>query len=202
MRTVVAVAALAAMVGVVGCSSTATAPPATTASRPAAEPSAPQSGGQPTPAAASALRPVEDLLGPYEVADVVDGDTVKVVTSEGVVGIRLIGIDTPETVHPTKPVECYGPEASAEATRLLAGQRVWVELDSSQGTTDRYGRTLAYIWLDETTMVNYELVLGGFASEYTYDGRYNHQESFRDAERRAVAADRGLWGACAPGEGG
>lgn len=156
--------------------------------RPAAEPSGP--------------RPVQRLQGPFDVVDVVDGDTVKIATADGVIGLRLIGIDTPETVHPSQPVECFGPEASAEATRLLAGQRVWIELDATQGLTDRYGRTLAYVWMAGERNFNWHMVRRGFASEYTYDDPYNHRQAFIDAQNDAMAARAGMWGTCQPGAAG
>ncbi len=80
----------------------------------------------------------------YAVTEVVDGDTVKV-ARHGETSIRIIGIDTPETVHPTEPVECGGPRASQLATHLLTGKQVRLVFDPSQGRIDAYGRTLAYL---------------------------------------------------------
>jgi micrococcal nuclease len=146
--------------------------------------------------------PVEPLQGPFEVVQVVDGDTVKIATAEGRLTLRLIGIDTPETVHPTKPVECYGPEASDEAKRLLRGQQVWVELDPGQGATDKYDRLLVYLWTSPTEMFNWHMIRDGFATEYTYDTAYNHRGAFLAAVRAAVADQRGSWSECqTPGAG-
>ena len=140
--------------------------------------------------------PVEPLQGPFEVVQVLDGDTVKIATADGRLTLRLIGIDTPETVHPTKPVECFGPEASDEAKRLLSGQEVWLELDPGQGVTDRYDRMLVYLWTSPTEMFNWHMIRDGFATEYTYDTAYNHRGAFLAAERAAVAEQRGFWGEC------
>lgn len=134
-----------------------------------------------------------DAAGPLDVEDVVDGDTLTVRRGGQVVTVRLLGVDAPETVHPDEPVECFGPEAAARASDLLAGRRVWLEHDPSQDDVDRYGRELAYVWLAEDRLVNFELVDGGYAREYTYDRPYTHREAFRAAETAAQAAGRGLW---------
>ncbi len=81
----------------------------------------------------------------HRVIDVVDGDTVSVSYRGAEVSVRVIGIDTPEPVHPSVPVECGGPQASATAKRLQTGRRVRLVFDPSQGRTDYYGRTLAYL---------------------------------------------------------
>jgi len=73
-------------------------------------------------------------------------------------------------VKPNSPVECFGREASAQAKQLLDGQAVSIEADPSQDTRDRYGRLLAYIWLADGQLANFELVADGYAYEYTYDG--------------------------------
>ena len=93
---------------------------------------------------------------------VVDGDTIIV---QGVGRVRLIGVDTPETVHPRRPVECFGKEASAFTKRLLHGQRVRLEYD--QERTDRYGRTLAYVYLSSGTFANAEIIRQGYGHAYT-----------------------------------
>jgi micrococcal nuclease len=130
------------------------------------------------------------------VTKVVDGDTIWVGTDTGDVKVRLIGIDTAETVDPNEPVGCYGPEASAEAMRLLAGASVYLELDASQGDTDRYGRTLAYVWLEDGRMFNEVMIRDGFAIEYTYDDPYAYQAEFRAAQTAAQDQGAGLWSVC------
>ena len=128
---------------------------------------------------------------------VVDGDTIIV---QGVGRVRLIGVDTPETVDPRRPVECFGKEASAFTTRLLEGQHVRLEYD--QERTDRYGRTLAYVHLEDGTFANAEIVRQGYGHAYTRFP-FHYLDEFREHQREARQADRGLWGArCADLPGG
>ncbi len=124
---------------------------------------------------------------------VVDGDTIIV---EGVGRVRLIGVDTPETVHPNRPVEFFGKEASAFTKGLLEGKRVRLEYD--QEREDRYGRTLAYVYLDDGTFVNAEIIRRGYGHAYTRFP-FRHMEAFRQFEREARNNRRGLWGAAVGG---
>ena len=119
---------------------------------------------------------------------VVDGDTIIV---EGVGRVRLIGVDTPETVHPNRPVEFFGKEASAFTKGLLEGKRVRLEYD--QERQDRYGRTLAYVYLSDGTFVNAEIIRRGYGHAYTRFP-FRHMEAFRQYEREARDNRRGLWG--------
>ncbi len=110
--------------------------------------------------------------------------------------VRLIGIDTPETVAPGEPVMCFGPQATHFAQGRLEGRDALLEFDRSQGRLDRYGRTLVYLWTtrpDGLVMFNVRAVRAGFAREYTYDSPYVWQRVMRRAEGVASAADRGLW---------
>lgn len=135
----------------------------------------------------------------WSVSRTVDGDTVEVNRRGRTLTLRLIGVDTPETVHPTVPVECFGPEASAFTNRRLSGERVSLEFDRSQGRQDYYGRTLAYVWLRGAlgpVLFNEQVVAKGFAEEYTYDAAYTWQTRLRQAQARAIADERGLWQAC------
>jgi micrococcal nuclease len=104
--------------------------------------------------------------------------------------VRLIGVDTPETVSPGRPVEFFGREASAFAKRLLEGRPVRLEYD--RGRTDRYGRTLAYVHLADGTFVNAEIIRRGYGHAYTRFP-FRHLDRFRRLEREARAAGRGLW---------
>jgi micrococcal nuclease len=94
-------------------------------------------------------------------------------------------------------VECFGPEASARTAGLVEGGQVWLEYDEVSGLTDKYDRTLAFVWLDQQTMLNELLIREGFAEELTYTDGYAHQAEFRAAEEAARAAGSGLWSACA-----
>lgn len=134
-----------------------------------------------------------DAKGPYRVTRVVDGDTVHVAYKGRDTTVRLIGIDTPETVDPRKPVECFGRQASAHAHALLDGHKVYVAGDPTQSTRDKYGRLLAYLWLPGGKFVNYNMVRQGYAHEYTYDLPYRYQSKFRTAQAWARTHDKGLW---------
>jgi micrococcal nuclease len=136
------------------------------------------------------------LHGPYPVVRTVDGDTIRVDRGGEEIVVRLIGLDTPETVAPDRPVECFGPEASSRTASLVDGGRVWLEYDEVSGLTDKYDRTLAFVWLDSDTMLNEVLIAEGYAEEVTYTDGYAHAEDFRAAESRARDARAGLWGAC------
>ncbi|HEY0010960.1 MAG TPA: thermonuclease family protein [Candidatus Paceibacterota bacterium] len=129
----------------------------------------------------------------YRVVDVVDGDTLKVRIGGFVETIRLIGVDTPETVHPTQAVECFGREASNQTKALVSGKNIYIETDESQGTYDRYQRRLAYVFLEDGTNLAQKLIEEGYANEYTYDGEYRYQASFKQAEITARANKAGLW---------
>ncbi len=136
---------------------------------------------------------------PAEVVRVVDGDTLIVAFNGSQPALRLIGMDTPETVHPTKPVQCFGAEATARTREILnsVGGPIWLEKDVSE--TDRYGRLLRYVWLGPTTasaMLNEQLVAEGYAQVSTFPPDVKYQDRFLVAERAARAAGRGLWGKC------
>lgn len=126
----------------------------------------------------------------YLVTKVIDGDTI---TIEGGQVIRYIGIDTPETVHPSKPVECFGTEASNKNKELVGGKRVKLEKDVSE--TDKYGRLLRYVWIGDL-FVNDYLVREGFAYAYTYPPDVKYAEQFVQAQQKARENNRGLWDAC------
>lgn len=142
------------------------------------------------PAVAPALITEDNL---YQVVKVVDGDTITVEKGGVNQTLRLIGINTPETVDPRKPVECFGQEASAKAKELLSGKQVRLEADPTQGELDKYQRTLRYIFLPDGTNFNRLMIEQGYAYEYTYDLPYKYQTEFKQAEKEAKAAKRGLW---------
>lgn len=124
---------------------------------------------------------------------VIDGDTIVV---DGGERIRFIGIDTPETVDPRKPVQCFGREASAFTTSLLPSATP-VQLVFDVERTDRYGRTLAYVYrVDDGVFVNAALVEAGFAVTATYPPNVAHVDEFTALAAAARDANRGLWSAC------
>ena len=133
---------------------------------------------------------------PYKVVRVIDGDTVIIDLDGKQTRVRLIGVDTPETVHPRKAVEFYGKEASRFTSNLLKGESVFLEYD--QQKQDGYGRTLAYLYrAPDGLFVNLEIVRQGYGHAYTkYPFKY--MELFRRHERAAREAGRGLWGESAP----
>lgn len=137
---------------------------------------------------------------------VVDGDTIVVwpENSSSTVTVRLIGINTPETVDPRKKVECFGKEASLKAKELLTkGVLVRIENDSTQNTKDKYGRMLGYIFIPNKLnpplnssadlFFNKYMIEEGFAYEYTYDKAYEYQGEFKKAQIEAKSQERGLW---------
>ncbi|MEQ7128279.1 thermonuclease family protein [Actinopolymorpha sp. B11F2] len=131
-----------------------------------------------------------------QVVDIVDGDTIKVSAGGAIETVRLIGLDTPETRHPDKPVQCFGPEATTHARDLLEGEQVRLETDATQGRLDRYGRTLAYLWLRDGRLINETMISDGYGREYTYDKPYRYQSRLQAAERAARKSMTGLWKAC------
>lgn len=119
---------------------------------------------------------------------VVDGDTFETSTGEKV---RLIGVDTPETVKPNHPVEPYGKEASNYTKQLLTGQKVTLKFDVEP--FDKYKRLLAYVYLPDGTFVNEKLVREGYARIMTIPPNVACADLFLEAERDAREHDRGLW---------
>ncbi len=126
----------------------------------------------------------------------VDGDTIETRADDGTVAtVRLIGIDTPESVKPGAPVECGGPEAAA-ATEGLVGRRVTLTADPTQDRTDRFGRVLAYVDLDGVD-AGLALVRAGLAEVFVFDGRpFARFGAYEDAEAAASRERRGAHGAC------
>lgn len=123
------------------------------------------------------------------VTRVVDGDTLKLSTGETV---RLIGVDTPETVDPRKPVERFGKEASAFTKRAAEGKKVRLELEGASNK-DKYGRTLAYVWLPDGKLLNAEIIRQGYGHAYV-QYPFARMEAFRALEKEAREKRRGLWG--------
>ncbi|HST52374.1 MAG TPA: thermonuclease family protein [Pyrinomonadaceae bacterium] len=135
------------------------------------------------------------LAQTYQVVSTIDGDTIKVNLNGTIETVRLLGVDTPETVDPRKPVQCYGPEASQQTKELLTGKEVTLEADPSQDDRDKYGRLLRYVYLGNQN-VSLLLITEGYGREYTYNKPYKYQKAFREAQDNAKANKRGLWGSC------
>jgi micrococcal nuclease len=136
------------------------------------------------------------------VARVVDGDTIAVsidgADSDEERSVRLLGIDTPETHRPGTPIECGGPEASANMERLAPpGTHVTLESDPSQDRVDRYGRLLAYVRLPGGRLAEEGQLAAGWATVYVFAGHpVSRDRDFRRAQAAARAARRGVWGHC------
>jgi micrococcal nuclease len=134
--------------------------------------------------------------GTVRVARVVDGDTIKVRLASGrLETVRYIGIDTPESVKPDTPVQCYAERASQENAALVDGREV--RLVGDREARDRYGRLLAYVYRQtDGAFVNARLVAGGFARTLEIAPNTRYAGRFAALARQARAAGRGLWGAC------
>ena len=136
------------------------------------------------------------------VTRVVDGDTAVIKVDGNDIRVRMLGVDTPETVHPNKPVQFYGKEASNFTKDYLNGKQVWLEYDASP--TDRYNRHLAYVWtskpknINESSirqnMFNARLLLGGYAKVMIIKPNKRYEELFMKFEAEAKNSRKGLWG--------
>lgn len=135
----------------------------------------------------SSVRIIRSQENTYRVTKVIDGDTIHLENGEKV---RYIGINTPETKHPTKGVEMYGKEAYEANRRIVEGKTVKIELDVEQ--RDRYGRLLAYVWVDKT-FVNAWLVENGYAQVMTVPPNVKYQDLFLKLQKQAREKNIGLW---------
>ena len=133
--------------------------------------------------------PEEGAADWRQVTRVIDGDTILL---DGDERVRLIGVDTPETVHPQKPVEYFGKEASAFTRRMVEGEKVRLEYEQGTSREDRYGRTLSYVYLEDGRLLNLEIIEGGYGHAYTRFP-FSKMEEFRAAERYARETGKGLW---------
>jgi len=134
--------------------------------------------------------PSQDSTDLVTVTRVIDGDTIEI---EGGQKVRYIGINTPESVDPRRPVQCFGVEASNLNKNLVEGKKVRLEKDISE--TDKYGRLLRYVWLGDT-LINDYLVRSGFAQAYSYPPDILYSQEFTAAQTEARDAGRGLWSSC------
>lgn len=125
-----------------------------------------------------------------KVVRVIDGDTIELENGQKV---RYIGIDTPETVHPEKSIQCFGIEASAKNRESVEGKHIRLEKDISE--TDKYGRLLRYVYL-ENIFINDYLVKEGFAYASSYPPDIKYQDLFSNSQKEAQHYNRGLWSSC------
>ena len=123
----------------------------------------------------------------YKVKRVIDGDTLLLINGERV---RLIGVDTPETKHPQKPVQYFGREAYLFTKEMVDGKEARFEFDRQK--RDRYGRLLAYVYLLDGTFLNAEIIKQGYGFAYTRFP-FKYMEEFRRYEREARDKRKGLW---------
>jgi micrococcal nuclease len=134
-----------------------------------------------------------------KVVRVVDGDTIVVSPNEKV---RLIGVDTPETVHPKQAAACFGKEAKQFTRDAVEGKTIRLVMDTVNAKRrhkDRYGRTLAYAYLPDGKMLNAELIRQGYAHAYTRFS-FRYLVEFKQLERQARIQTVGLWSSCALNE--
>jgi micrococcal nuclease len=129
----------------------------------------------------------------YDVSQVIDGDTIDIKVGNTTERIRVLGIDTPETVDPRKPVQCYGKEASNKAKELLGDHKVKLSFSPDRELQDKYGRYLAYVFRDDGLFYNEYMLANGFAREYTYGKAHQHTQEFKNLESQAKSHNKGLW---------
>jgi len=144
-----------------------------------------------SPPATPATRQVPDGGTAHKLLRVVDGDTVEIETDTGPLKVRVIGIDTPETVHQSKPVEPGGPEATARAKELLEGQAVVLHYDPNHSRWDRYGRLLAYLQLPDGRDFGLVMVIEGYAAVYV-KYPFSRQDSYLEAAPQAPPLEERL----------
>jgi micrococcal nuclease len=125
------------------------------------------------------------------VTEVVDGDTVHVGRGWRKTTVQFLGVDTPETVHPDKPVGFLGPEVSEFTKKILKGKKVHLEFEPLN-QMDKYGRLLAYVYLSDGNLFNAELIKRGYARVIA-PSYFRHYDEFHNYEREAVAGSRGIW---------
>ena len=136
---------------------------------------------------------------PASVIRVVDGDTLLVWVGGKRERVRLIGIDSPESVKPESPVECYGEEAKDYLKSLLpTSTRIFLKYDETQGKRDRFGRILAYMFTEDGKNIAEEILRNGYAREYNYqkENPYLLHNRFLRDEQEAKAKQKGLWAVC------
>ena len=134
----------------------------------------------------------DTTVGPYTVLSVTDGDTIRIDYDGTSTPVRLIGVDTPETVDQRTTVQCFGQEASDYLKAKLTGKSVTIEADPTQSDRDKYDRLLRYVYLDGED-VGLSIISNGYGHEYTYYIPYQKQTAYKTAQKTAEAQNLGLW---------
>ncbi len=181
---------------VAGCAEKVEAPEGSAQPSPTTIKISPRPTDTPPPTAYDAIGiPYPGDLETATVTRVIDGDTINVFLNGSEFTVRYIGIDTPETVDPNRPDDCYGEEASSRNKELVLDKTVGLEKDISE--MDDFGRLLRYVWVGDL-MVNALLVRDGFAQAETEFPEVKHRDVFLELQTEAQEAGRGVWGeACA-----
>jgi len=138
-------------------------------------------------------------VGYYTVAKFYDGDTIAVNMAGSEEKVRFIGVDTPETHDPRKPIQCFGKAAAAFTQQLIGSNGVRLEADPINTNRDRYNRLLRYVYLPDGKLVNAEIIRQGYGFAYTAFP-FTKAEEFTALAKEARQANRGLWNTCTPTE--
>ncbi|MDB5164188.1 MAG: hypothetical protein JWS12_806 [Candidatus Saccharibacteria bacterium] len=140
---------------------------------------------------------VKTQPGLYQVTEFVDGDTIGVNMNGNGEKVRLIGVDTPETHDPRKPVQCFGLAAASFTKQLIGKSAVRLEADPINTNRDRYNRLLRYVYLPDNRLVNAEIIKQGYGFAYL-SFPFTKADEFRQYETNARSANLGLWHNCKP----
>lgn len=135
--------------------------------------------------------------GTYRVTKFNDGDTITIDMDGREEKIRFIGVDTPETEDPRKPIQCFGKAASRYTKELIGNNPVRLEADILNSNRDRYNRLLRYVYLPDGTLVNARIISDGYGFAYT-SFPFERLDEFRKLQTQARQNNRGLWSNCDP----
>ena len=137
----------------------------------------------------------DGLEGPFN-AYVYDGDTVYITIDGERQGVRLIGVEAPAIKNDYgQETQCYGNESKSYLINLIGGKEIYLEKDDSQDNVDYYGRLLRYVWYEDQ-LVNQDLLLNGYAREFTFEKEYKYHSVFAKSQDKARADSVGLWSKC------
>lgn len=151
----------------------------------------------PTPTPTPYIETEMDKKKMFKVVRIIDGDTIEIFIREKYEKVRLLGIDTPETVDPRKPIQCFGKEASNKMKSLVTGKYIKLIDDRTQGNRDKYNRLLRYLY-DGKVFINAEMVKQGYAFSYKqYPTKFLND--FNNYEKQAREKNLGLWKSCPAG---